>query len=287
MVPQPFLIGLLSLVSLRRGTSVTVETPLRLRRVRTVGDSPSLVQLVRDPKTGTNIFSSPSCILAGGNRSAAIDIRQSPSVVMLTRESSERSNALESPSAIYQGVSEQAMRNALTSPSVQRTYESKTRYDLPLPLVVGHPLVKTALLACAVNPFIGGLIIEGGRGTGKTVLARALHRILPPIDIVRGSPYHVHPNATSSQIDDFLLKELKETGRSLCDLPKETITCPFTQVPLNIMEDRLFGAVDVKRTLAEGETVFTPGILASANRGIRIEYSGLIIYYYCRGAQCG
>ena len=265
-----FSVLLLSLSSFKHGHSIATELPLKLLRVHSVGDSPSLVQLVKDPKSFGNVFSSPSCIIAGGNRSASIDIRRSPSVIVLARESTERANALDSPSAIYQGLSEQAMRNAMTSPSVQRTSESKTRYDLPLPLVVGHPMIKTALLACAVNPHIGGLVIEGGRGTGKTVLARALHRILPPIEIIRGSVYNVPPNASSSQMDDFLrdqLRRCEDPSRDLQSLPAETVTCPFTQVPLNIMEDRLFGAVDVKRTLDEGQTIFTPGILASANRG--------------------
>lgn len=261
------LVIILSVAAFQPGYSIATELPARLLRVHSVSDSPSLFQLFKDPKSYGNVFSSPSCILAGGNRSAAIDIRKSPSVVVLARQGTERSNALESPSAIYQGLSEQAMRNAMTSPSVQRTSESKTRYDLPLPLVVGHPMIKTALLACAVNPHIGGLVIEGGRGTGKTVLARALHRILPPIEVIRGSAYNVHPNASDSQVDDFLRDELRQSHRSLTDLPRERVTCPFTQVPLNIMEDRLFGAVDVKRTLDEGETIFTPGILASANKG--------------------
>jgi magnesium chelatase subunit D len=51
-------------------------------------------------------------------------------------------------------------------------------------------------------------------------------------------------------------------------LETEVVTCPFVQVPLNVMEDRMFGSVDVKKTLETGETIFTPGLLAAAHRGI-------------------
>jgi hypothetical protein len=238
-------------VSLQNSNSPFITT------IRSVSESPSLIQSF--PENIGNVFDSPSCIIAGGTRSVAIDIRKSPSVTLLVREGTERVDALASPSAIYQGLSDKAIQNAMISPSLQKTSEAKTRYDLPLPLITGHPLIKTALLAIAVNPAIGGLVIEGGRGTGKSVLARAVHRILPPIEVVQGSQYNVAPGSTESLMDDFLAADLRRKGTCINDLPSANITCPFTQIPLNIMEDRLFGAVDVKRTLDEGETVFTPG----------------------------
>lgn len=223
-----------------------------IQRIERVSDSPSLIQLIKDPKEVGNVFDSPSCLLMGGNRSTAIDVRSSPSVTVLTRQGAEKVDALNSPSVIYQGLSDAAIKNAMASPSIQLTAESKTRYDLPLPLIVGHPLIKTALMAIAVNPEIGGLVIEGGRGTGKSVLAKAIHRVLPELDVVADSPYNLAPNASTLSTDIRM------------------VTCPFVQVPLNIMEDRLFGAIDVKRTLDSGESVFTPGLLATSNRGLLV-----------------
>ena len=139
---------------------------------------------------------------------------------------------------------------------------------MPLSLVVGYETIKTALIMLAVNPNIGGLCIAGGKGTAKSVMARALHRIMPPIEVVQGSEYNIPPDAPEGQVDDFLKQRLAKEGKKLSDLPTEVITCPFVQVPVNVMEDRLFGSVDVKKTLETGETVFTPGLLAAAHRGI-------------------
>jgi len=144
----------------------------------------------------------------------------------------------------------------------------QTKLDMPLSLVVGYETIKTALIMLAVNPNIGGLCIAGGKGTAKSVMARALHRIMPPIEVVKGSEYNIDPGSDEGQVDDFLKRTLSKEGKKLTDLPTEVITCPFVQVPVNVMEDRLFGSVDVKKTLETGETVFTPGLLANAHRGI-------------------
>jgi hypothetical protein len=240
-----------------------------INKLLSVLDSPSLVQMYMDPShQSKNVFDSPSCILAGGTRNASVNIRASPSVTILNREGTDGFNALLSPSVIFQGLSEKSIRNSMSSPSIQTTAESRTKYDLPLPLITGHPLIKTALLAVAVNPTIGGLVIEGGRGTGKSVLVRALHRILPSIQVIDGSAYNVAPHSSTSQIDDFLKQELILNKTGIENMSTVMVTCPFVQVPLNIMEDRLFGAVDIKRTLEEGTAIFTPGLLATCNRGI-------------------
>lgn len=139
---------------------------------------------------------------------------------------------------------------------------------MPLSLVVGQDTIKTALILLAVNPSIGGLAIAGGKGTAKSAMARALHRIMPPIEIIKGSMYNVDPEARGDGIDDIFKRELASTGKTLADYETEVVTCPFVQVPVNVMEDRLFGSVDVKKTLETGETVFTPGLLANAHRGL-------------------
>eukprot|EP01042_Synura_sphagnicola_P029226 gene29226-37702_t len=187
---------------------------------------------------------------------------------MLVRAGTEAIDVMKSPSVVYLGISESKVKNAMSSPSLQITSESRTKLDMPLSLIVGQESIKTALILLAVNPNIGGLAIAGGKGTGKSAMARALHRIMPPIEIIKGSEYNIAPDAKDYQIDDFLKKRLQVEGKQLGDLETEVVTCPFIQVPVNVMEDRLFGSVDVKKTMELGETVFTPGLLASAHRGL-------------------
>jgi len=150
------------------------------------------------------------------------------------------------------------------SKSIDTSFKSGS---LPLSLVVGQNPIKTALLLAAVNPDMGGVVIAGGRGTGKSVMAKALHRLLPPIEVVKGSPYNIDPS-DEGQVDEFLAQKLKEEGKSLSDLETEVIECPFVQVPLNVLDDRLLGSVDVEKSVMQGKTVFEPGLLAKAHRGV-------------------
>eukprot|EP01038_Epipyxis_sp_PR26KG_P011187 gene11187-15007_t len=239
-----------------------------LLKVTNAYDSPSIIQFAKDISSARNAFNSPSCMINGGKTDRSIDPKSSPSVVMLNREGTENFDSLSSPAVTFLGIDASKVKNAMTSPSLQITSESKTKLDMPLSLVVGQETIKTALILLAVNPNIGGLVIAGGKGTAKSVMARALHRVMPPIEIIKGSEYNIDPEAKEHQIDDFLRRKLEKTNGKLSDLETEVITCPFVQIPVNVMEDRLFGSVDVKKTLETGEAVFTPGLLASAHRGI-------------------
>lgn len=255
-----------------QGTQMTAteDTTKVLIKVTNAYDSPSIIRFTKDPGAAgaSDPFKSPSILMNGGTTDTAIDPRSSPSVTMLNREGTENFDAMTSPSVMFQGIKQEAAKNAMTSPSVQFTSESKTKLDMPLSLIIGQDTIKSALILLAVNPNIGGLAIAGGKGTGKSAMARALHRIMPPIEVITGSEYNIAPDANANEIDDFLKAKLKADGKQLSDLPTEVITCPFVQVPVNVMEDRLFGSVDVKKTLETGETTFTPGLLANAHRGI-------------------
>ncbi|CAM9393422.1 unnamed protein product [Ectocarpus sp. 12 AP-2014] len=137
----------------------------------------------------------------------------------------------------------------------------------PMSKIVGQDMVKLALLLAAVNPAMGGVLISGSRGTAKSVLARAIHSVLPPIERVKDSAYNLDPE-TPNMVDGFTAAMLEREGKELSDLETEIVEAPFVQVPLNVMEDRLLGSVDVEESVKQGKTVFLPGLLANAHRGI-------------------
>ncbi|WP_187146040.1 magnesium chelatase ATPase subunit D [Prochlorococcus marinus] len=158
----------------------------------------------------------------------------------------------------------------------------------PLAAITGHSLLKLSLLLSAVDPSLGGVVIAGGRGTGKSVLARGLHSLIPPIEVIDNESIleKLRDNKTSLRpisrnLDPTKPEEWDENIHELIanmfgddylnqieNIPKKIIQAPFIQVPIGITEDRLVGSIDVAASLNTGEQVFQPGILAEAHRGV-------------------
>ncbi|XP_062015763.1 magnesium-chelatase subunit ChlD, chloroplastic [Rosa rugosa] len=139
------------------------------------------------------------------------------------------------------------------------------RQFFPLAAVVGQDAIKTALLLGAIDREIGGIAISGRRGTAKTVMARGLHAILPPIEVVVGSIANADP-ACPEEWEDVLPERMEFDSAG--NVKTQIVRSPFVQIPLGVTEDRLIGSVDVEESVRTGTTVFQPGLLAEAHRGV-------------------
>ena len=120
--------------------------------------------------------------------------------------------------------------------------------------------MKRALTIAAVDPGIGGVLVLGERGTGKSTTIRALAALLPKIDVVKGCPYQCDPHQPQPGLCDFCAKSSPTPTTT-------TMTIPVVDLPLGSTEDRVVGALDIERALVNGEKAFQPGLLAQANRG--------------------
>jgi magnesium chelatase subunit I len=139
--------------------------------------------------------------------------------------------------------------------------ESCMRPTFPFTAILGQEEMKLALLASAVDPTLGGVLVFGDRGTGKSTAVRGLADLLPSMRVVSGCRYHCDPGANGSGC-----AECQSRGRE-GPLPSEMVPVPVVDLPLGATEDRIIGALDLERALSRGEKAFETGLLARAHRG--------------------
>ena len=133
----------------------------------------------------------------------------------------------------------------------------------PFTAIVGQEEMKLALQLNVIDPKIGGVIIMGDRGTGKSTTIRAIADLLPEIEIVKGDPFNSHKSDL-----DLMGNEVKSAIQNGEPIETEFIKIPMVDLPLGATEDRVCGTIDIEKALTEGIKAFEPGLLAKANRGI-------------------
>ncbi|MGY1501821.1 putative cobaltochelatase [Streptomyces sp. QTS52] len=128
----------------------------------------------------------------------------------------------------------------------------------PFTAVVGQDDLRLALLLNAVSPAVGGVLVRGEKGTAKSTAVRALSVLLPAVDVVAGCRFSCDPGAPDPACPDGPHQTGAHASRA----------ARMVELPVGASEDRLVGALDIERALAEGVKAFEPGLLADAHRGI-------------------
>jgi magnesium chelatase subunit I len=145
--------------------------------------------------------------------------------------------------------------------SGHKTAVPTARPEFPFSAIVGQEEMKLALMCAAVDPGLGGVLILGHRGTGKSTIVRSLTALLPPIRKVVGCPYNCDPQAPFANCE-YCLSAIA-SGKLESRLAQVLVV----DLPLGATEDRIVGALDLERALVSGQKAFEPGLLARANRG--------------------
>jgi len=133
----------------------------------------------------------------------------------------------------------------------------------PFTAIIGQEEMKLALILNVIDPRIGGVMIMGDRGTGKSTTIRAVADLLPAIEVAKDDPFN------SSTTDFELMSEtVKQAVEKNEPLETDYKKVPMVDLPLGATEDRVCGTIDIEKALTEGVKAFEPGLLAKANRGI-------------------
>ncbi|MDJ1017801.1 MAG: magnesium chelatase ATPase subunit I [Paracoccaceae bacterium] len=125
----------------------------------------------------------------------------------------------------------------------------------PFSAIVGQDDMRLAMILTAIDPGIGGVLVFGDRGTGKSTAVRGLAALLPQIEAVEGCP-----------VNSPRIEEVPDWAENVSNKARKRPT-PVIDLPLGVTEDRVLGALDIERALTRGEKTFQPGLLAKANRG--------------------
>jgi len=126
----------------------------------------------------------------------------------------------------------------------------KNLNNFPFAAIIGQEEMKLALQLNVIDPKIGGVMIMGDRGTGKSTTIRALADLLPDITIIKNDPFNTDPKGLDKEYET------------------ENIKIPMVELPLGASEDRVCGTINLKEVLSGGSSTFEPGLLARANRGL-------------------
>lgn len=129
--------------------------------------------------------------------------------------------------------------------------------------MVGQEILKKALLINAIDPSIGGVLIKGDKGTGKSTFVRSLSYLLPYIEIVEGCPFNCHPSDMK-----LMCASCQERFKEKGELPGVLKRMEIVDMPISATEDMVIGTIDIKKVLKEGIKALEPGVLARANRNI-------------------
>ena len=148
------------------------------------------------------------------------------------------------------------------SSTAQKTATAR-RVVFPFTAIVGQEEMKLALILNVIDPKIGGVMIMGDRGTGKSTTIRALADLLPEIPVVADDMFNSHPNDPELMSDE--IRQKMDNGE---EIPTVQAKVQMIDLPLGATEDRVCGTIDIEKALSEGVKAFEPGLLAKANRGI-------------------
>ena len=143
------------------------------------------------------------------------------------------------------------------------TAPAARRVVFPFTAIVGQEEMKLALLLNVIDPKIGGVMIMGDRGTGKSTTIRALADLLPEITVVADDPFNSHPSDP-----DLMSDAVRQQFEQQVEIVVAQKKVPMIDLPLGATEDRVCGTIDIEKALSQGVKAFEPGLLASSNRGI-------------------